>query len=135
MPGLSDLPSLSDLIVHNSDFGLLVIDRDERVVVWNRWLAVHSGIEESVALSQPLKALWPTLANTRVRQAIEEALRHGRAGFISHAFNPMPFPLRALAGDGFGDPIDQLVLVRALDLADGQRHCLPDREYLQCGPA
>jgi len=130
LPNLSDPPSLSDLIVHNSDFGLLVIDRDERVVVWNRWLAVHSGIEESAALGQPLKALWPTLANTRVRQAIDDALHHGRAGFISHAFNPMPFPLRALAGDGFGDPIDQLVLVRALDLADGQRHCLVQIENI-----
>jgi signal transduction histidine kinase len=123
-------PCLSDLIVHNSDFGLLVIDRDERVVVWNRWLAVHSGIEETAALGQPLTALWPKLANTRVAQAIEEALRHGRAGFISHAFNPMPFPLRALAGDGFGDPIDQLVLVRALDSASGERHCLVQIENI-----
>ena len=57
-------------------------------------------------------------------------MRHGRAGFISHAFNPMPFPLRALAGDGFGDPIDQLVLVRALDSADGQRHCLVQIENI-----
>src|SRR5687768_12926813 len=120
----SDPPHLSDLIVHNSDFGLLVLDRDERVVVWNRWLAVHSGIEETAALGQPLTAIWPTLADTRVRRAVEEALHHGRAGFISHAFNPMPFPLRALAGDGFGDGIDQLVLVRALDSADGQRLCL-----------
>jgi signal transduction histidine kinase len=29
-----------------------------------------------------------------------------------------------LTGDGLGDPIDQLVLVRALDGADGQRLCL-----------
>ena len=74
LSGLSDLPGLSDLIVHNSDFGLLVIDRDERVVVWNRWLAVHSGIEENAALGQPLTALWPSLAHTRVRRAIEEGL-------------------------------------------------------------
>jgi signal transduction histidine kinase len=129
-PNSSISPGLSDLIVHNSDFGLLVLDRDERVVVWNRWLAVHSGIEETAALGQSLTALWPTLANTRVAQAINEALRHGRAGFISHAFNPMPFPLRSLAGDGFGDAIDQLVLVRALDSADGQRLCLVQIENI-----
>ena len=39
-------------------------------------------------------------------------------------------PVRALAGDGFGDPIDQLVLVRALDSADGQRHCLVQIENI-----
>jgi signal transduction histidine kinase len=129
-PTPSGSPCLSDLIVHNSDFGLLVVDRDERVVVWNRWLAVHSGIEETAALGQSLTALWPSLAGTRVAHAIHEALRHGRAGFISHAFNPMPFPLRSLAGDGFGDAIDQLVLVRALDSADGQRLCLVQIENI-----
>jgi len=123
-------PDLSSLIVHNSDFGLLVLDRDEKVVVWNRWLAVHSGIDETAAQGQALTALWPGLANTRVAHAVAEALHHGRAGFISHAFNPMPFPLRALAGDGFGDPIDQLVLVRALDSADGQRLCLVQIENI-----
>jgi signal transduction histidine kinase len=123
-------PDLSSLIVHNSDFGLLVLDRDEKVVVWNRWLAVHSGIDETAAQGQALTALWPALANTRVAHAVAEALHHGRAGFISHAFNPMPFPLRALAGDGFGDPIDQLVLVRALDSADGQRLCLVQIENI-----
>jgi signal transduction histidine kinase len=126
----SGLPDLSGLIVHSSDFGLLVLDRNERVVVWNRWLAVHSGIDESTAQGQALTALWPGLANTRVAHAIAEALHHGRAGFISHAFNPMPFPLRAIAGDGFGDPIDQLVLVRALDSADGQRLCLVQIENI-----
>jgi signal transduction histidine kinase len=123
-------PDLSGLIVHNSDFGLLVLDRDEKVVVWNRWLAVHSGIDEAAAQGRALTALWPGLANTRVAHAVAEALYHGRAGFISHAFNPMPFPLRALAGDGFGDPIDQLVLVRALDSADGQRLCLVQIENI-----
>jgi signal transduction histidine kinase len=126
----SGLPDLSGLIVHSSDFGLLVLDRNEKVVVWNRWLAVHSGIDESAAQGQALTALWPGLANTRVAHAIAEALHHGRAGFISHAFNPMPFPLRALAGDGFGDPIDQLVLVRALDSADGRRLCLVQIENI-----
>lgn len=117
-------PGLSDLIVHNSDIGLLVIDRDERVVVWNRWLAVHSGIPEATALGAKLTGLWPTIAKSRAHQAIREALEHGRAGFISHAFNPMPFPLHGLAGDRFGDPIDQLVLVRALDSEGGERRCL-----------
>ena len=96
-------PDLSGLIVHNSDFGLLVLDRDEKVVVWNRWLAVHSGIGEEEAHGRKLTSLWPTLTNTRVAHAITEALCHGRAGFISHAFNPMPFPLRALAGDDLTD--------------------------------
>ena len=126
----SGIPDLSGLIVQSSDFGLLVLDRDENVVVWNRWLAVHSGIDETAAQGQALTALWPALTNTRVAHAIAEALHHGRAGFISHAFNPMPFPLRALAGDGFGDPIDQLVLVRALDSADGQRLCLVQIENI-----
>jgi signal transduction histidine kinase len=126
----SGLPDLSGLIVHSSDFGLLVLDRDEKVVVWNRWLAVHSGIDETAAQGKVLTALWPGLTNTRVAHAIAEALHHGRAGFISHAFNPMPFPLRALAGDGFGDPIDQLVLVRALDSADGRRLCLVQIENI-----
>ena len=53
IPTPSGPPDLSGLIVHNSDFGLLVLDRDERVVVWNRWLAVHSGIEETAALGRP----------------------------------------------------------------------------------
>jgi signal transduction histidine kinase len=123
-------PDLSGLIVHNSDFGLLVLDREEKVVVWNRWLAVHSGIGEEEAHGRKLTSLWPTLTNTRVAHAITEALCHGRAGFISHAFNLMPFPLRALAGDGFGDPIDQLVLVRALDSADGRRLCLVQIENI-----
>jgi signal transduction histidine kinase len=130
IPTHSGPPGLSDLIVHNSDFGLLVLDRDEKVVVWNRWLAVHSGIEERAAIDRPLTELWPALAKTRVRLAIKEALQHGRAGFISHAFNPMPFPLRLLAGDGFGEPIDQLVLVRALDSVNGERHCLVQIENI-----
>src|SRR5689334_4882453 len=111
-PGAISAPShlldLSERIIQNSDFGLLVIDRDERVVVWNRWVAVHSGISEADAMGRDLVELWPGIEGTRAHRAIREALQHGRAGFISHAFNPMPFPLRMLTGDGFGDPIDQL---------------------------
>ncbi len=121
---------LRDLIVRHSACGLLVVDSGERVVIWNRWLATHSRIAEETAMGQPVTALWPGIAGTRVHQAMREALHHGRAGLISHAFNQAPFPLFTPSANGPGEPIDQLVLVRALDPEDGTRHCLVQIENI-----
>ncbi len=57
---LHELHWLLDM-VHNLDAGLVIIDREHRVHLWNRFMENHSGIPADRILGQPLRTFFPDL--------------------------------------------------------------------------
>ncbi len=84
--------------------GVLVLDGQMRIREWNRWLAEHTGIPETRAVSQRLEDLFPGFRNPRFQMAVDLVLRNGGPQILSQALHRylIPIDLPHLARHGFG---------------------------------
>nr|WP_307728124.1 diguanylate cyclase [Massilia terrae] len=104
------------------DCGVIVVDANHEIMVWNAWLAPRSGRSAARVRKQSLFDVFPTLRGSRVEAAVLAALADNTATAIPLSDNRTPFPLRQ-AGSFDGAPIDQSVAVTPFD-EDGERYCL-----------
>jgi len=75
------------------NMGVIVVDVQKKIVIWNRWMETHANISEAHACGKTLEALYPALENTRVIQTIDVALKQGMSSILSHSLNSTPFEL------------------------------------------
>jgi len=95
---MSEPEDLWGVIFDAADNGLIVLDRDCRVITWNAWMASAAGISADAAAGQPLEALFPTTSLGRLSTAMAEALESGASSVLTHALNPALLPLKTRAG-------------------------------------
>ncbi|MBN2715246.1 MAG: diguanylate cyclase [Deltaproteobacteria bacterium] len=69
-------------ILDNIETGVLVVNRRLDISFWNRWLAVHTGISNEVALHNNLVSLFPEYSFELLKQKVNIALRLGTPTFI-----------------------------------------------------
>ena len=111
----SDLTPLVDLV----DLGVILIDQERRIVAWNDWLAIRSGLTADAVRGQTLRDLFPELGRSRFEAVVDAALKSGQAAVLSRQLNPTLLPLK----NAGGQPIVQAVIVRQVVL-DGRALCL-----------
>jgi diguanylate cyclase (GGDEF)-like protein len=117
-------PGLLDKVLHAVRVGMIVLDADERVVFWNRWMEQHSFLPAASVLGKRFVELYPELTNGRAHGAIKGALQSNLASLISQTLNKAPFPLFANAEDrDSGTRIQQALQVVPLEVP-AQPHCL-----------
>jgi diguanylate cyclase (GGDEF)-like protein len=102
--------------------GVIVLDADQCIVLWNSWLTPRCGRAAARVLGHPLFDVFPTLRGSRVESAVLAAFADDTATAIPQTENPSPFPLRA-AGSFDGPSIEQAVTVSPFR-EDGQTFCL-----------
>lgn len=117
-------PGLLARAVDALSLGVVVLDPEARVVVWNRWMVMHTGIEAQRTLGHTLSEVFGAPLDNRVACALSEALKGGRAGLLSHALNPCPLPLYSPSVDGCAQRIKQSISVLPLGTGNGQRGCM-----------
>ena len=103
-----------------ASLGIVVLDCEERVVLWNRWMAAHAGLEPGAVLGKPFFRLFPDLEHRRLETAVRQALR-GFPSVLSQTMHRSPLPLFSHPG---GPRMQQAVAVTPVDVAGSQRHCL-----------
>ena len=102
--------------------GQIILAADERVLLWNDWIASVSQIPAERALGAPYKEVFGGLLPPRLCRTIEECLRSGMSSVLSRTFTPHPFPL---SNQQFKDsPMWQSVSVGPVVDADGNRCCV-----------
>ncbi len=89
---------LATLLLDDLDMGVVVLDRDERIVTWNAWMAAATGLDATAALGRGLAELFPDAPLTRLAVSIGQALQSGASSLLTHALHPSVFPLRTRAG-------------------------------------
>ncbi len=80
------------------DSGVVILDRNRRVVFWNYWLSSASGIPAEQAAGKSLPDLFPGHSLGRLTTSIADALSLGSSAFLTHSLNPKMLPLRTRAG-------------------------------------
>ena len=107
------------------NLGTVVIDRARTVLLWNDWMARHTGMPAAQVLGRDFFAVFPELAGKRVENAVLQALRDNFPSVLSQTLHKAPFPLFANgAARAAGTRLQQAVAVTPLRMAGGERHCL-----------
>lgn len=114
VPVIGLLESLLDAV----SYGVIVLDADERVLLWGGWLEKVSGLAYAAVRGRRLVEIFPELAASRILSAVDSALRQGFPSILSQSLNKSPFPLFAkLEPAGTRQRIQQKVNVRPLRAA------------------
>lgn len=114
---------LSARVLNLLDCGVIVLDVDACIVLWNGWLVPRSGRGAARVVGSALLDVFPGLRGSRVEAAVLAALLDGVAAeHVSPSDNHSPFLLRE-AGSFDGALIEQAISVMPFD-EDGARYCL-----------
>ena len=117
------ISSLPARVLNLVDCGVIVLDHEGCIVLWNGWLVPRSGRGVARMQGHALIEVFPDLRGSRVEAAILAALLEGVATeHVPPSHNRAPFPLRE-PGSFDGALIDQAVAVTPFD-DGGRRFCL-----------
>ena len=114
--------SLAERALNLVNGGVIVLDVDHHIVLWNSWLTPRCGRAASRVLGRSLFEVFPELGGSRVEMAVLAALDAETATAIPQGDDRSPFPLRA-AGSFDGPLIEQAVSVSPFH-EDGALYCL-----------
>ena len=86
------------IVFDAADNGLIVLDRDGRVVGWNAWMSSSAGISADAARGRSLAELFPSTNLGRLLSATAEALDTGASSLLTYTLHPALLPLKTRAG-------------------------------------
>ena len=95
--------------------GLILLDRDGRVVSWNGWMKRHSGLALAEVAGQRLDELFPDVRGSRLESSIADTLRFKLSSMLAPSLNPSLLPLYHKPADRQRDQrMQQLIYVSPL---------------------
>jgi diguanylate cyclase (GGDEF)-like protein len=115
-------PNLSARAVNLVNCGVIVLDANQQIVLWNSWMVPRSGRAAARVRDRSLFDVCPELRGSRVEFAVLAALIDDVATNLPHSETSAPFPLRQ-AGSFDGPRIDHSVAVIPFTEGD-ERFCL-----------
>ncbi len=119
------LQQLLHAVFHTSEIGLIVLDAEGKIRLWNNWMATTSQVSFDMVQGSTIDAVFPELAGSRVCHAIEEALQHRRPSFLSQTLHQAPFPLyRTSAQSKTNERMQQMIVIKPLTLGREPLYCL-----------
>ena len=73
-------------VTEDTHQGFFVTDTQLRVVLWNRWMEIHSGRAAAEVLGRSLLELYPDVGEREIKEYYQSALE-GRVTILSHALH------------------------------------------------
>jgi diguanylate cyclase (GGDEF)-like protein len=83
--------SLSDLVVERVGFGIFVLDREMKVLMWNRFMQDHSGLSPEQVVGKSIFASFPELPRVWLTRKLESVFQLGSFAFSSWEQRPYLF--------------------------------------------
>ena len=80
------------------DAGLIVLDSERRISRWNHWMESATGISGVCAEGNRLEEVLPGLINTRLVDAVKDAVTSGVSSVLTHSLHRALFPLKTSDG-------------------------------------
>ncbi|MFZ6749839.1 diguanylate cyclase [Undibacterium sp. Ren11W] len=112
-------------ILNAVSLGLIVVDSDEQILLWNEWIAKSSDIPEQQALQKKIAEVFKEAPNPAFLSALRNSLNYGLPAVLSNALHRSPLPLYATAdADQEKQRIHQSIAITPLPENQGKRCCL-----------
>ncbi|MBL4816758.1 MAG: EAL domain-containing protein [Shewanella sp.] len=86
-------------LINEIECGVIILDAQMKVLVWNTWLVEKSGIKQSQILNKPFSNIDGIQGRMRLEMSIRQALNHQLSSKLSTALNPNVFPLFSISLD------------------------------------
>ena len=115
----------ADEVVNSVNLGLVVVDHDLNILLWNDWMSRHSRIGREQAFAQNIIALFGEQLTPGFQRALNNAIGYGLPAILSSAFHRSPLPL-FVEQDRSEAPVrmHQSIIMTPLQSEHGQRTCL-----------
>lgn len=107
---ISATPDLSSLALNLVNCGVVVLDAQQQIVVWNSWMVPRSTLSGARVRGRSLFEVFPEMRGSRLEAAVLAALAGDTSTTIAHSQGGASLPLRE-AGRFDGARIDQTVSV------------------------
>lgn len=105
--------------------GLILLDSDGKIVLWNNWLANRSAISAEHAIGNSLDALFPDSLTVPFKTAIQNALLHKLPIVLSNALHRSPLPLYPMpSSEALQARIEQSITITPIINHDKSHRCL-----------
>ena len=75
------------------NLGLIVVDAEGKVLLWNNWIAKYSNIKEADALNRPLEQAFSEPVSSAFLAALKNTLEYRLPVVLSTALHRTPLPL------------------------------------------
>ncbi|MFH1035063.1 MAG: diguanylate cyclase [Pseudomonadota bacterium] len=75
--------------------GLIVLDRDLKVMLWNRWMEQHSRLDSSQVVGKVITDIFPDLVKKGFVWKVQSVFKLGNYAFFSQRLHRYLFPLAA----------------------------------------
>ncbi|HEY5801773.1 MAG TPA: diguanylate cyclase [Burkholderiaceae bacterium] len=116
---------LLNAVLKSVNVGLIALDAQQRIVLWNRWMEQHSGKPAEDVVGLLFAEVFPELMGQRIVNAIHQALEENFPSLLSQTLNKAPFPLYSGPAEAAkGNLMQQAVSVQPIALNDSTRHCM-----------
>jgi diguanylate cyclase len=79
------------------DIGLVILDKDLRVRHWNRWMQLHSGIDNGKIVGSIIFDIFPHLNRPRFLRSCKTVLTFGNFCFFSQKLHHYLFPFKPIS--------------------------------------
>jgi len=116
----------ADTVLDNLSLGLVALDKDFNILLWNGWMERHSGIDAGRALNASFVALFQQQLTPGFLRALSNTVSYGLPALLSSALHRSPLPLyhAPAAGGGMSARMMQSVVMTPIVAVDGSRACL-----------
>ncbi|MES2349544.1 MAG: sensor domain-containing diguanylate cyclase [Pseudomonadota bacterium] len=107
------------------NLGVIMLDGERRIVLWNSWMARHSGLGHEQVIGADFFSVCHGLRGGRVDAAIQQALYNNFPSLLSQTLNKAPFELYANpAAAARNERVQQAVEITPIAVEGAPRHCL-----------
>jgi diguanylate cyclase (GGDEF)-like protein/PAS domain S-box-containing protein len=108
-------------IMQSLNLGIIVLDRDLRIVFWNRWMEEQSRMESAEVIGRDITELFPELEQKGFRWKAENVFKLGTYAFFSQQIHGhlIPLPLTRYLTSSF-EYMQQNVTLSPVRNADGK---------------
>ncbi|MFZ6742207.1 diguanylate cyclase [Undibacterium sp. JH2W] len=124
---LSPSPFAMEQIFNSISLGLIVLDAQQTVRMWNGWVERHTGIPANLAIGKHISEAFEELPSRAILNAITNTLNYGLPVVLSNALHRSPLPLfqrNEHEHDNEKNRIDQSITITPIFAEYGERHCL-----------
>lgn len=117
-------PDLAFKCLDSSPCGYILLDANQRICFWNRWLEQFSGLSSLDLCGNLLTDIFPSLRNSRLQDTVVLALENGLPSIITPKLNRHPLPLYSKDATGKNIIFPQVLRIQCIKHSEDVRFCL-----------
>ncbi|MBC3872833.1 sensor domain-containing diguanylate cyclase [Undibacterium flavidum] len=119
---MSSLEIYQNQILDSINMGLVIVDADEKILLWNAWMEKHSGISAEKAMNQKIEEAFVSVPSAAFMTALRNNITYGLPSVLSNALHRSPLALFSV--DEYFEnqlAIHQSIAITSLARDDNQR--------------